>query len=204
MIIALIVIIGALTDRSAPLVEATAQTIFQPVSALNAAVAVPIKRVVSPADGSLLSVDVAAGELVQRGAVLLQLRTIEEDRERVAVLSPCDCVVAELLVRDGRPLRDGQLLAILYEQDAVPTIHAYFEPDDVPAIGDKANVRPSGVPTPVMATVTSVTPDTNGILGVADRGRAFAGDAVLVELTPERVLPATLAGFPAFVETASE
>ena len=204
VIITLIVIIGALTDRSALPVEATAEPVFQPVSAVDAAVAVPITRVVSPADGSLLSIDAAAGERIQRGAVLLQLRTIEEDRERVSVLSPCDCVVAELLVRDGLPLREGQLLAMLYEEDAEPTIHAFFAPGDVPAVGEKANVRPAGVPTPVMATVTGIAPGTSGVLGVADRVRALAGDAVLVELTPERGLPATLAGVPAFVETASE
>ncbi|MEM6848828.1 MAG: hypothetical protein AAF580_12275 [Pseudomonadota bacterium] len=204
VIIALMVIIGALTDRSALPLAATVEPVFQPVSAVDAAVAVPVMRVLSPAHGTLLSIDVAAGELIQRGAVLLQLRTIEDDRERVSVLSPCDCVVAELLVRDGLPLREGQLLAMLYDQDAEPTIHAFFAPGDVPAVGEKANVRPAGVPTPVMAAVTGLAPDTSGVLGVADRVRALAGDAVLVELTPEKGLPATLAGVPAFVETASE
>jgi acetyl-CoA/propionyl-CoA carboxylase biotin carboxyl carrier protein len=66
--------------------------------------------VVSPMQGTVLEVDVQAGDAVRRGAVLLVVEAMKMENEIVA---PHDGVVAELAVQAGEAVTAGQLLCVV-------------------------------------------------------------------------------------------
>lgn len=68
------------------------------------------EKVDAPLPGTILSVDVAPGQPVRRGQVLLILEAMKMENEIVA---PCDGVVSEILVSKGTSVTSGTPLCVI-------------------------------------------------------------------------------------------
>lgn len=87
-------------------------------SAASAAFAAPAapaapaegRRVVSPMPGNILSINVAAGETVKKGQVLMILEAMKMENE---ILSDCDGVVASVNTAKGSSVETGTLLCVI-------------------------------------------------------------------------------------------
>lgn len=80
--------------------------------AASAAPAAPAegRRVVSPMPGNILSINVAAGETVKKGQVLMILEAMKMENE---ILSDCDGVVASVNTAKGSSVETGTLLCVI-------------------------------------------------------------------------------------------
>ena len=68
------------------------------------------RRVVSPMPGNILSINVAAGEPVKKGQVLMILEAMKMENE---ILSDCDGVVASVNTAKGSSVETGTLLCVI-------------------------------------------------------------------------------------------
>ncbi len=68
------------------------------------------RRVVSPMPGNILSINVAAGETVKKGQVLMILEAMKMENE---ILSDCDGVVASVNTAKGSSVETGTLLCVI-------------------------------------------------------------------------------------------
>ena len=82
-----------------------------------AAPAVPVaaasangEKVCAPMPGNILAVNVAAGDTVKRGQVLLILEAMKMENE---IMSPCDGVIASVNTSKGSAVESGALLCVI-------------------------------------------------------------------------------------------
>ena len=82
-------------------------------AALAAAPAAPAaggEKVTSPMPGTILSVNVAAGDVVKRGQVLMILEAMKMENE---IMCPCDGTVTSVSVTKGTAVESGTLLCTI-------------------------------------------------------------------------------------------
>ena len=68
------------------------------------------EKVCAPMPGNILSVNVAAGDTVKRGQVLLILEAMKMENE---IMSPCDGKVASVNTSKGATVETGALLCVI-------------------------------------------------------------------------------------------
>ena len=81
-----------------------------PSAAAAAAPAAGGEKVTSPMPGTILSVNVAAGDAVKRGQVLMILEAMKMENE---IMCPCDGTVASVSVTKGAAVESGTLLCTI-------------------------------------------------------------------------------------------
>ena len=68
------------------------------------------EKVCAPMPGNILAVNVAAGDTVKRGQVLLILEAMKMENE---IMSPCDGVIASVNTSKGSTVESGALLCVI-------------------------------------------------------------------------------------------
>ena len=68
------------------------------------------EQVTSPMPGTILSVNVAAGDAVKRGQVLMILEAMKMENE---IMCPCDGKVVSVSVTKGAAVESGTLLCVI-------------------------------------------------------------------------------------------
>ena len=68
------------------------------------------EKVTSPMPGTILSVNVAAGDTVKRGQVLMILEAMKMENE---IMCPCDGTVTSVSVTKGTAVESGTLLCTI-------------------------------------------------------------------------------------------
>lgn len=68
------------------------------------------EKVTSPMPGTILSVNVAAGDAVKRGQVLMILEAMKMENE---IMAPCDGAVTSVAVTKGAAVESGTLLCTI-------------------------------------------------------------------------------------------
>ena len=81
-----------------------------PAPVAAAAPAAGGEKVTSPMPGTILSVNVAAGDAVKRGQVLMILEAMKMENE---IMCPCDGTVASVSVTKGAAVESGTLLCTI-------------------------------------------------------------------------------------------
>ena len=96
---------------------AAAAPMAAPAAAAAPAPAAPVaaapaggEKVTAPMPGNILSVNVAAGDTVKRGQVLLILEAMKMENE---IMSPCDGVIASVNTSKGSAVESGALLCVI-------------------------------------------------------------------------------------------
>ena len=87
----------------------------QPAAAQTAAPAVPTapaggEQIAAPMPGTILAVNVAAGQAVKKGDVLMILEAMKMENE---ILCPCDGTVASVHTTKGSAVDSGALLCVI-------------------------------------------------------------------------------------------
>ena len=97
---------------AAPAAPAPAPVAAAPVAAPAPAAAVPAggEKVCAPMPGNILSVNVAAGDTVTRGQVLLILEAMKMENE---IMAPCDGTIASVNTTKGSAVESGALLCVI-------------------------------------------------------------------------------------------
>ena len=68
------------------------------------------EQVTSPMPGTILSINVAAGDTVKRGQVLMVLEAMKMENE---IMCPCDGKVVSVSVTKGAAVESGTLLCVI-------------------------------------------------------------------------------------------
>ena len=68
------------------------------------------EQVTSPMPGTILSINVAAGDTVKRGQVLMVLEAMKMENE---IMCPCDGTVASINTSKGSAVESGTLLCVI-------------------------------------------------------------------------------------------
>ena len=68
------------------------------------------ERVAAPMPGNILSVNVAAGDTVKKGQILMILEAMKMENE---IMSPCDGKVTSVAVAKGAAVESGTLLCTI-------------------------------------------------------------------------------------------
>nr|WP_325195502.1 acetyl-CoA carboxylase biotin carboxyl carrier protein subunit [uncultured Oscillibacter sp.] len=97
---------GAAPAAPAPAAAAPAA----PAPAPAAAAPAGGEQVTSPMPGTILSVNVAAGDAVKRGQVLMILEAMKMENE---IMCPCDGKVASVNTSKGASVESGTLLCVI-------------------------------------------------------------------------------------------
>ena len=87
-----------------------AAPVAAPAPSAAAAPAAGGEKVTSPMPGTILSVNVAAGDAVKRGQVLMILEAMKMENE---IMCPCDGTVASVSVTTGAAVESGTLLCTI-------------------------------------------------------------------------------------------
>ena len=90
--------------------EMTGAPAAAPVAAAPAAPAGAGERVAAPMPGNILSVNVAAGDTVKKGQVLMILEAMKMENE---IMAPCDGKVTAVAVTKGAAVESGTLLCTI-------------------------------------------------------------------------------------------
>ena len=90
--------------------EMTGAPAAAPVAAAPAASAGAGERVAAPMPGNILSVNVAAGDTVKKGQVLMILEAMKMENE---IMAPCDGKVTAVAVTKGAAVESGALLCTI-------------------------------------------------------------------------------------------
>ena len=90
--------------------EMTGAPAAAPVAAAPAAPAGTGERVAAPMPGNILSVNVAAGDTVKKGQVLMILEAMKMENE---IMAPCDGKVTAVAVTKGAAVESGALLCTI-------------------------------------------------------------------------------------------
>ncbi len=81
-----------------------------PAAAPAAAPAGAGERVAAPMPGNILSVNVAAGDTVKKGQILMILEAMKMENE---IMAPCDGKVTSVAVAKGAAVESGTLLCTI-------------------------------------------------------------------------------------------
>ena len=87
-----------------------AAPVAAPAPSAAAAPAAGGEKVTSPMPGTILSVNVAAGDAVKRGQVLMILEAMKMENE---IMCPCNGTVASVSVTKGAAVESGTLLCTI-------------------------------------------------------------------------------------------
>ena len=87
-----------------------AAPVAAPAPSAAAAPAAGGEKVTSPMPGTILSVNVAVGDAVKRGQVLMILEALKMENE---IMCPCDGTVASVSVTKGAAVESGTLLCTI-------------------------------------------------------------------------------------------
>ena len=87
-----------------------AAPVAAPAPSAAAAPAAGGEKVTSPMPGTILSVNVAAGDAVKRGQVLMILEAMKMENE---IMCPCDGKVASVNTSKGGTVESGTLLCVI-------------------------------------------------------------------------------------------
>ena len=87
-----------------------AAPVAAPAPSAAAAPAAGGEKVTSPMPGTILSVNVAAGDAVKRGQVLMILEAMKMENE---IMAPCDGTVTSVSVTKGAAVESGALLCTI-------------------------------------------------------------------------------------------
>ena len=68
------------------------------------------EQVTSPMPGTILSINVAAGDAVKRGQVLMVLEAMKMENE---IMCPCDGMIASVNTSKGASVESGTLLCVI-------------------------------------------------------------------------------------------
>ena len=90
---------------AAPVAAAPAAPAAAPVSAPAGG-----EKITSPMPGNILSVNVAAGDAVKKGDVLMILEAMKMENE---IMCPCDGKVVSVSVSKGATVESGTLLCVI-------------------------------------------------------------------------------------------
>ena len=97
--------------------EITGAAAAAPVAAAPAAPAAPVaaapaggEKVSAPMPGNILAVNVAAGDTVKRGQVLMVLEAMKMENE---IMAPCDGTIASVHTSKGSAVESGALLCVI-------------------------------------------------------------------------------------------
>ena len=90
--------------------EMTGAPAAAPVAAAPAAPAGAGERVAAPMPGNILAVNVAAGDTVKKGQVLMILEAMKMENE---IMAPCDGKVTAVAVTKGAAVESGALLCTI-------------------------------------------------------------------------------------------
>ena len=90
--------------------ERTGAPAAAPGAAAPAAPAGAGERVAAPMPGNILSVNVAAGDTVKKGQVLMILEAMKMENE---IMAPCDGKVTSVAVTKGAAVESGALLCTI-------------------------------------------------------------------------------------------
>ena len=90
--------------------EMTGAPAAAPVAAAPAAPAGAGERIAAPMPGNILSVNVAAGDTVKKGQVLMILEAMKMENE---IMAPCDGKVTAVAVTKGAAVESGALLCTI-------------------------------------------------------------------------------------------
>ena len=90
--------------------EMTGAPAAAPVAAAPAAPTGAGERVAAPMPGNILSVNVAAGDTVKKGQVLMILEAMKMENE---IMAPCDGKVTAVAVTKGAAVESGALLCTI-------------------------------------------------------------------------------------------
>ena len=97
--------------------EITGAAAAAPVAAAPAAPAAPVaaapaggEKVSAPMPGNILAVNVAAGDTVKRGQVLMILEAMKMENE---IMAPCDGTIASVHTSKGSAVESGALLCVI-------------------------------------------------------------------------------------------
>lgn len=91
---------------AAPAAAAPAAPVTPPLSAAPAGG----EQITSPMPGNILSVNVAAGDTVKKGDVLMILEAMKMENE---IMCPCDGKVVSVSVTKGATVESGTLLCVI-------------------------------------------------------------------------------------------
>ena len=97
--------------------EITGAAAAAPVAAAPAAPAAPVaaapaggEKVSAPMPGNILAVNVATGDTVKRGQVLMILEAMKMENE---IMAPCDGTIASVHTSKGSAVESGALLCVI-------------------------------------------------------------------------------------------
>ena len=90
---------------AAPVAAPAAAPVAAPVSAPAGG-----EQVTSPMPGTILAVNVAAGDTVKRGQVLMILEAMKMENE---IMCPCDGKIVSVSVTKGATVESGTLLCVI-------------------------------------------------------------------------------------------
>ena len=90
---------------AAPAAEPAAAPVAAPVSAPAGG-----EQVTSPMPGNILAVNVAAGDTVRKGQVLMILEAMKMENE---IMCPCDGKIVSVSVTKGATVESGTLLCVI-------------------------------------------------------------------------------------------
>ena len=90
--------------------EMTGAPAAAPEAAAPAAPAGAGERVAAPMPGNILSVNVAAGDTVKKGQVLMILEAMKMENE---IMAPCDGKVTAVAVTKGAAVESGAMLCTI-------------------------------------------------------------------------------------------
>ncbi|MFM2182916.1 MAG: hypothetical protein RJB61_1210, partial [Actinomycetota bacterium] len=119
----------------------------------------------SPLQGTVVAVEMAAGERVEAGGVLV---LVESMKMHHPVLAPCVCVVAAVLLQPGTTVGLGDVVALV---EAVAT------PDDMSGSGSDAGAASSGAHVAVVGDSVAVPSARADLLEVLRRHEAGLDEA---------------------------
>ena len=89
---------------------ATAAPVPTPAPAPAAAAPEGGEQVTSPMPGTILAINVAAGDTVKRGQVLMVLEAMKMENE---IMCPCDGKIASVNTSKGASVESGTLLCVI-------------------------------------------------------------------------------------------